>query len=269
MKLKKMLSLALGIAMGFTCAVSNVEAGNIDTYKALLEKKTYTIRYVDITPEPRATNKDKIYMHGRNTMEKSQSHFAMNKQAEYIVVANGDNRYEEMGYGNIKQCRLIKDGETYHFAKQEINNGLFDIWGTKKGVVVAVPVNNMAMSMYGDAFGGAAMTRYLNAIMPNDYKSKDMPSFRYVSSGTLKNGLSYEDYNSSNGNIFEAVRYYFDAGKLVKIAAVQYWTNAAGVMEGTKTILKVNEFSPTPDMTYLELPKGVEDKTKREKKDEE
>lgn len=268
MKLKIICSLALGVVMGIGCMIGDAEAAKIDAYKSLLEKKTYTIRYVDVTPEPRSTNKDKVYMHGKNTMEKSQSHFATNKQTEYVIVANGDSRYEEMGYGEFKQCRLVKNGDTYYFVKQKTDAGV-DIWGTKKGVVEAVPYNNVAVSMYGEAFGGAAMTRYLNAILPNDYKSLDMPSFKYVAAGTLKNGLSYEDYKCNDNNVFEAVRYYFEANKLVKIAAVQYWTNSAGVMEGNKTIIKVNEFSPTPDMTYLELPKGVKDKTKREKKDEE
>ena len=119
--------------------------------------------------------------------------------------------------------------------------------------------------MSGASFGGSNMTRYLNAILPNDDKSKEMPVFKFVDSGWLNNGLNYEDYTSTNNGIFEAVRYYFNGYNLVKIAAVQYWTNANGVMEGNKTIMKINEFSSAPDKTYLELPAGVKDKTKRKK----
>lgn len=268
MNYKKILTLGLGfMLMGGSCMDCSVEASNLDTYRNLLMKQTYTIRYVDITPEVRMTNKDKIPMYGRNTMDQSQSCFLTNKQVEYLLVADGENKYEEMEAGDFKQCRLVKGDDTYVFVKHR-NNGIEDIWGSKKGVVSPMKRNLRAEAMAGASYGGSKMTRYLNAMLPNENKSKDMPVFNYVRTGWLSNGMNYEDYTSTNDGVFEAVRYYFDGYNLVKIAAVEYWTNSNGVMEGNKTIIKINEFSPTPDQTYLELPKGVKDNSK-DSKDEE
>lgn len=248
-----MFSLLLGV--GFITA-KNAEARNSDTYRNLLKNKTYTIKYVDVTPEQRRTNKDKIHMYGSNAMDSSEAVFLLYKQTENIVVADGKNRYEEKKYGPFTQCRLQKDDEMFFFTKY--NNGKKEeIYGDKKGIISSVETNIMANVMLGDSFGSSNMTRYLNALLPDDNKSMDMPTFRYIGSGWLDNGLNYEDYKSDEENFFEAVRYYFNGYNLVKIAAAQYWRNSNGVMEGNKTIIKINEFSPTPDKTLLEPPAGV------------
>lgn len=248
-----MFSLLLGV--GFI-TTTNVEARNSDTYRNLLKNKTYTIKYVDVTPELRRTNKDKIHMYGSNTMDSSEAVFLLYKQTENIVVADGKNRYEEKKYGPFTQCRLQKDDEEFFFSKY--NNGKKEeIYGNKKGSITGGEVNYIANIMQGDSFGSSNMTRYLNALLPDDNKSMDMPVFRYVGSGWLDNGLNYEDYKSDAKDFFEAVRYYFNGYNLVKIAAAQYWRNNNGVMEGNKTIIKITEFSPTPDKTLLEPPAGV------------
>ena len=265
MKLKNIFAMCLGIvACSGTMFVNDVFASNLDTYRSLLEKRSYQIKYVEVTPEARVTNKDNVPMYGKRSMERSQSHFLTNKQVENVIACFGDTRYEEMGYGDFKQCRLEKGKDTYYFVKHNSPTGI-DIWGTKKGVVKAVRTNVLAQAMAGDSFGGSAMTRYLNALLPKSKKGKDMPVFRYVDSGWLNSGLSYEDYTTTENGISEAVRYYFNGYNMVKIAAVRYWTNDNGVMEGNKTILKITEFVPTPDKQYLELPAGVQDKTKRKK----
>lgn len=139
--------------------------------------------------------------------------------------------------------------------------------GTKKNTVVANRTNNIAYMLQGDAFGGGDMTRLLNAMLPDNMKSSEMPSYRQVGSGWLSNGLNYVDYQS-NGQNMEAIRYYFNGYTLTKIASAQFIYDDQGKLQARRCIIKVNEFSPTPAKEYLSLPAGVKDATKKPKKDE-
>lgn len=265
MKFNKIFKVLLPVAICTCCVMSSdAEARNSDTYRNLLMKKTYTIKYVDITPEPRVTNRDKIPMYGKNDMDRSQSVFLLNKQTESVAVSDGNNSYEEISAGGFTQCRLQLGENVFAFVKY--NDGTkIDTYGIKKGWVAPLEINHIRIAMQGNTYGSSRMSRYLNALLPNDNKSLDMPTFRYVGSGWLDNGLNYEDYKSNDDSVFEAVRYYFNGYNLVKIAAVEYWTNASGVMEGNKTIIKINEFSPVPDTNYLQIPKGVKVKPNNKK----
>lgn len=265
MKTAKLLQALLAIGVSAGCMAASAEASNLDTYRNLLLKKQYTIKYQDITPEPRVTNKDKIPLYGKNDMERGHSVFLLHKQTESVAVCDGDNRYEEISSGPFTQCRLQRGLDTYVYLKHD-NAGKTEIFGNKKNSVAAVETNLVAQTMLGSSYGSSAMSRYLNAMLPNENKTSDQPVFRYVTSGWLDNGLNYEDYKTENNGVYEAVRYYFNGYTLVKIAAIQYWKNAQGVLEGKKTIIKINEFSPTPDQSYLNLPAGVKDSTKRKKK---
>ena len=63
----------------------------------------------------------------------------------------------------------------------------------------------------------------------------------------------------------EAIRYYFKGNKMVKIAAASYYVLPNGKLDGNKAIIKIKEFSAIPDATYLNLPTGVKDVTKKPK----
>lgn len=270
-RMNKFLAISLGIlTLGFSFDASSVEARNSDTYRDLLLKKTYTIKFRDITPEPRVTNKDSIKMYGKNDMDRSQSTFMLYKPTSGVVTADGDNRYEELGYEDMKQCRFQRGEDTFVFIKREVKqptgNLINEIFGNKKNEVTAISTNYMAQSMLGSSYGSNGLTRYLNALLPDDIKSPDSPEFKYVTAGWLDNGLNYEDYRSSEGDINEAVRYYFNGYNLIKIAAIRYWRNENGIMEGEKTIIRIDEFSPTPTKELLTLPPGVKEKKKAKKK---
>lgn len=270
-RMNKFLGIFLGVlALGFCINASSVEARNSDTYRDLLLKKTYTIKFRDITPEPRITNKDSVKMYGKNDMDRSQSTFMLYKPTSGVVTADGDNRYEELGYGDMKQCRFQRGEDTFVFVKREVKQTtgipLSEIFGSKKNEVTPISTNFMAQSMLGSSYGSSSLTRYLNALLPDEIKSPDSPEFKYVTAGWLDNGLNYEDYRSSDGDINEAVRYYFNGYNLIKIAAIRYWRNENGVMEGEKTIIRIDEFSPTPTKELLTLPPGVKEKKKAKKK---
>lgn len=268
----KFLALCLGVAALGAAFASSAEASNLDTYRNLLMNRTYTIKYTDITPLPRITNRDSIKIYGKNSMDTSQSAFMLYKQTEGVVVCNGENRYEEEKSGNLSQCRLQKGEDTYVFFKEASapnasGNPLANVFGGggKKNKVSPIDTNYTAQVMLGESFGGENLTRYMNALLPDANKGADMPSFRYVDEGWLNNGLNYVDMSAREGEVNEAVRYYFKQYTLVKIAAIRYWRNAQGVFETQKAIIRINEFSGTPDESYLQLPPGVKE-TKKKKK---
>lgn len=255
-----------------TLAAVNCEASNLDTYRNLLMRKTYTIKYQEITPQARATNKDRINLFGKSSMDTGTSDLFVNKPTQSILVCDGENKYEEIGIGNaylesagiksVATCRLQKGKEVFNYTRYYDKDKLV-YRGVKKGSVSAVDFNILAQLDQGASFGTANMTRLLNAMLPNSVKSADMPQYTFVGSGWLNNGLNYEDYRSNNNGLFEVVRYYFKNYALVKIASATYFTNAKGELDGHRCIIKIDEFSPTPDTKYLTLPEGLKDTTKR------
>ena len=255
-----------------TLAAVNCEASNLDTYRNLLMRKTYTIKYQEITPQARATNKDRINLFGKSSMDTGTSDLFVNKPTQSILVCDGENKYEEIGIGNaylesagiksVATCRLQKGKEVFNYTRYYDKDKLV-YRGVKKGSVSAVDFNILAQLDQGASFGTANMTRLLNAMLPNSVKSADMSQYTFVGSGWLNNGLNYEDYRSNNNGLFEVVRYYFNNYALVKIASATYFTNAKGELDGYRCIIKVDEFTPTPDKKYLKLPEGLKDTTKR------
>ena len=110
---------------------------------------------------------------------------------------------------------------------------------------------------------------------PSDWlKSKEMLAiggknpgytYKFIGSGNLEGGLSFEDFASDRNNIFSAVRYYFEGDKLVKIAQASYLKNGNEIAAYEKSVINITEFSTTADQKYLSLPAELKDKTKRDK----
>lgn len=259
--MKKLVTiLTLGAAL---LAAAAAEAGNLDTYRNLLARNTLTIKYEDITPVYRQTNKDKVSFYGKDGMNLNNANFVLNKQTEGIVVVNGADKYEEVGVGTTSVCSLTKGDKSYIFSKFELN-GKTEYYGSRgKGKVEANDRAMLAAALTGESYAGENLTRLLCAALPPEKKSADMPVYHYVGSGWLPGGLNYEDYRSDHEGVLEAVRYYFNGYELVKIAAASYYTLPDGSIDGKKTIIKIKEFSSKPDMSYLELPAGVKDVTKK------
>ena len=255
-----------GILLFIMSFTANVKANNLDTYREILISKNYTIRYENITPSPRITNKDRIELFGSSGMAVNQNDYLLNKIKRGIVVSSGDDRYEEVGDGSFDMCRLTKSNENFLFTKYTKDNRI-TYYGTKKNKVEANSRNYLAEIIEGQSYGDEDMSWLLNAMLPNDLKSADMPRYFHVKSGKLSN-VSYEDYKSDDDNTLSAIRYYFEGSKLVKISAVSYRKTVDGNVSGRKSIIKINEFSSTPDTKFLSLPEGLEDITNRKVREE-
>lgn len=259
----KMATIAVAASFILNAALTTTTfADNLDSYRNLLMKKVYTIKYQNITFEPRQTNRDKVSLIGNNYMDISKVDALLYKPTQSIIVSNGDNRYEEVGNERFATCRLQMGNRSYVFTRTKVKD-VITWFGTKKGEVVSNPTNRYAMLLQGDSFGNATMTRMLNAFLPNSRKGAEVVTYEKVGEGQLDNGLAYIDYRSTNKGSFEVIRYYFNGVKLVKIASGLYILDNNGeIIDGRRNIINVMEFSPNVEKDKLGLPEGLKDKTK-------
>lgn len=163
-------------------------------------------------------------------------------------------------------CLLIKNGETFSYRRTDDGKGKSDYAGRYKGgyersqvmagehYTALSPFDAMMQEMdYGDP----RIAKMLAIICPPDPMQTfiDIPEYSLVDSGTLKSGLSYEDYAASEEGRYYAARYYFDKGRLVKFAAVSF-PESLDVTQGgiERSLIDIEEFSPVPDRQYLSLP---------------
>ena len=243
-------------------AAENANAAKIDAYREILLSNSYTIRYDNLTPAPRVTNRDRVELYGKSGLAVESNDYLLNKPKSGVITAENQSKYEEVGNDDFYICRLSKNGEDFFFTKYR-KGKKFEYFGTKKNHVKANEKNYLAEIVEGKSYGDADFSRLLNAILPADDKSAAQSVYRFIAEGTLENNLSYEDYRADFDGVTEVVRYYFDGDKLVKISAASYYKTADGKIDGRRCIIKINEFSRVPDKTLLNLPAGVKDDTKR------
>ena len=243
-------------------------ADNLDTYRNLLQKRVFTIKYTNITFEPRQTNRDKVTLVGYNYMDIGNVLALMYKPTQSIIVSDKDNRYEEVGNEQFAQCRLQMGDKTYVFNRSKDKDKDAVTWyGNKKGSVIADQTNRYAQLMQGDSYGNETMTRMLNACLPNTRKGAGTATYTKVGEGWLDNGLNYIDYRSDTKGSFEVIRYYFKDWTLIKIASGMYILNNNGeIVDGKRNIIHIDEFKPVAEEKYLKLPDGIKETTKKKKK---
>ena len=175
---------------------------------------------------------------------------------------SNSNKPREAEYAT---CTLTKNNEQFIFTRITSKDKV-EYTGTKKGKVEAVKLKKGFKPGYAYDFGDRDVTKVLNAILPNDGKTEGIVTYRRVKSGTLPNGQYYVDLKAENlpsSTIFDAIRYYFENGTLVKIEAGQYYKTQTGRLDGVRTIINIYELNANPDSKYFKLPAGLTDVTKR------
>ena len=163
-------------------------------------------------------------------------------------------------------CVLTKNDEQFIFTRITSNKKV-EYTGKKKGKVEAIKLKKGFKPGYAYNFGDDEVTKVLNAILPNDGKTEGIITYKRVKSGTLPNGQYYVDLKAEklpSNTIFDAIRYYFENGNLVKIEAGQYFKTDSGRLDGSRTIINIYELNSDPDQKYFKLPAGLQDVTKRE-----
>ena len=236
---------------------NSANATKIDKYREMLESGTYTIRYDNLTPAPRITNRNVAELYGKNGLASENNHFFLNRPLSGIITSRGENRYEEVGFEDFFQCRLMRGGENFIFTRYKDKDGGVKFFGSKKGKVEANSRNYLSEILYGESFGDVNFTEMMNAI------TSEKENYQFAKTGELESGITFEDFFSENENKISAIRFYFDGEKLVKISFASYNRDKAGKVIGNKCIIKILEFSNVADEKLLQLPTGLEDITKR------
>lgn len=282
---------------------SSSEAAKIDMYRNALLSKNFTIKYeVNEIPIIR-TSKDAT-LSGKGLSDKLTTGLG-NFQHKGIIVSNGDNSYLEIFQDahiesyNVKlsqfnsssksksvtqkiemnrpaggQCMLIKNNELFEFF-WELKDGKKQYYGgqgifgkttsVKAGGSGWFTATQRLIREYN--FGTPEIARALLPIMPTSkiIATPQAVDYKFFGSGSLDNGLTYEDYVADKSDTFSAVRYYFNGETMIKIAQVSYVKEGGKILGYEKSIIHITEFSPIADQTYLKLPESLKDKTKRNK----
>lgn len=242
---------------------AQVQAAKIDAYQKILDGGRYTIRYENFTPAERITNRNVVELYGKNGLAVGTNDFFLNRPLSGVIVGDGENRYEEVGYKDFFQCRLVKGGENFIFTKYAGKRGGFEYFGDKKGKVTANPRNYLVELLSGMSFGDANFTEMMTAIVSDAKKSSAQRKYKLMASGTLADGQTYEDFAARDGDTVSAIRYCFDGDKLTKIFFASYGRNEFGELKARRCIVKILEFGASPDKNLLSLPSGLVDTTKR------
>lgn len=260
MRRNKWMAAAVLGAFTLCLPFNMVSAGKLDAYRNMLAQRNCTISYENITPAEREHNRDSSNLSstfGRMSTPPLYTH----KSYKGMVVMQGEDRYVETNYGDYSKCQLKKGSDVYDF-KREVKKGK-ETWKSLDGksTVVASEFQPEKELLYGESFGTSDVSRLLGVMLSKDRIPAGQPVYNYVGAGKLSNGQSYEDYKASSAAGLEAVRYYFDGTKLVRIASASYSRNGAGQLVGRKCILKIMDFSGTPDSSKLSMPAGLKAKS--------
>ena len=269
MKMKFVMTMVVTLLM----IVSVGKAAKVDMYRDALINKSFTLKYEIITPPIRQVNKEatiqKRFFKEAEVVDKNSVN---NLKHGGIIVVDGENKYNETSYSNGGVCELNKDGESFVYYWKMKNNqkeyyGSRNAFGGGSRSIKAQKENDTLSysSLMNEYDYDSELTQAFAVILPPDeiVASPYNPQYKFLGSGTLNNGLSYEDFVSIQNNTYYAARYYFDGNNLVKIAMADYTDVQGSVSNYEKIVISIKEFSTTPDETYLSLPSTLKDKTKR------
>ncbi len=131
-----------------------------------------------------------------------------------------------------------------------------------------VSVINVKQKQY--SYGRSGISSLIEAFAPIIPPEKIIatpytPEYKFIGSGNLDDGLSYEDFFGSKNGFNCAIRYYFSGDTLTKIAVFNYVADDLRIQSYEKYLVQIDEFSATPDQSYLTLPSQLKDTTKRDK----
>ncbi len=271
-------------------------AAKTDIYRDTILSKHFTLKYTVENPPVYQTN-NSAYL-GFSGMSNNASAGIYSTPHGGIIVVDGDNRYNEVFHDDYETvfkmrnayvtskademqassltvkkggaCNLIKNGEEFTFMWDMKNDkkryfGSWRLFGRTRSVKANDSKYQMAYKslIQEYSFGAYEVTNAMLPLLPPN-KILDLPGvphYEFLGSGSLDNGLTYEDFVSDDSNMFSAVRYYFDGDDMKRIASASYIKKDGEVEGYTKSVI---------DQSYLSLPAELKDKTKRDnKKDDE
>lgn len=172
-------------------------------------------------------------------------------------------------------CILLKNGDIFQFIWSKDGDkrkykGKIKWWEFKSDAIKANV--DISRTPYQDLleefnYGVSEMALVFLPLLPREkiIAASWTPDYKFFSSGSLANGLTYEDFVSDKDNFYSAIRYYFNGNSMVKVAIANYLKNDGKVQSYEKKVINITEFSPFADQNYLKLPEELKDITQRDK----
>lgn len=152
--------------------------------------------------------------------------------------------------------------ENFTPAERVTNRNVVELYG-KNGLAVETNDFFRNRPLSGVTFGDVNFTEMMTAMVSDAKKTSAQKKYKLMASGTTSDGLTYEDFASRDGDVVSAIRYLFDGDTLTKISFATYGRNEFGELKARRCIVKIVEFSASPDKNLLRLPAGLVDATKR------
>ncbi len=284
---------------------SSSEAAKIDMYRDALINKNFTLKYeiskvpvhssmrsgnltFEGTLQNRNTQNISDVLHGGIIVVNGDNRYTETHHAAYETELVNFSKLSVAAMHNVRvnpqnkkikvpesgDCTLLKDGEIFQFIwskdgdkrkyKGRKNSGF------KSGEIQANV--DIYRTPYQDLleefnYGVPEMTLLLMPLLPREkiIATAWTPDYKFFDSGTLSNGLTYEDFVSDKDNFYSAIRYYFNGDNMVKVAIASYVKNGNKISSYEKKIIDIVEFVPSADQNYLKLPESLKDTTKRDK----
>lgn len=266
------------------------EAAKIDLYRNAMLNKSFTLKYEIKKLPVRRTNKEmnlsnfglfsRIF--NNSIIEMLYDEDNERKLSGGIIVVDGENQYIEVDrftdviYGENRSiekdadCTLIKNGDFYKFYFSGSQNKYYSdqgFFGNSKNVKANYDKEDKNKNPFDKMieeynYGNPLLSQALAAILPHEkiIAMPNTPIYQFINSGTLSNGLSFEDFAGFKNNIHYAIRYYFSGDKLVKISTINYLKDENGIQSYKKATVNIIEFSLIPEQGYLSLPEGLKAK---------
>ena len=264
------------LLMGIFFFLPSRESAKIDTLRSAISNKSFTLKYEVIIPTNRQTNKELTLKKEPFKQIEAIDKIVDNVRHEGVIVLDGENKYIEYTMMRADNkltglCRLIKNNEEfkYHWEikKDEKKYYKGHNFSHSKSIKAerGEPLNPYQAIFEDYNYGSPTFTNALTVVLPPEriMALPDTPEYKFIDSGTLENGLSYEDFLSKKNDTVDVLRYYFDGERPVKIAYMNYSKVNNVISDYTKAVINITEFSSTPAQKYLSLPEELKDKTKR------
>ena len=195
--------------LSFLLLMTTTAAAKVDAYRNILSSGRFTIKYTLTEPLVRKTNREAklIDMGGfggdfKMIDTSAAQNFTLNNH-NCVVVYDGENKYYENFspfHQNWIMHTLKKNGETFRYYSYRFSSTYYSIFNDNK--VVANMEEQMGILTALDdlnedySYGFPLLTKALAPILPPDkvIATPYTPEYKFIGSGTLNGGLSYEDF---------------------------------------------------------------------------
>lgn len=272
--------------LSFLLLMTTTEAAKIDTYRDMLSSGRFTLKYTIAEPPIHVTNKEATLKGNSGFFGDFKMTDTTGFQLQHInnfqniIVYDGANKYTEKLINSINEnvslqaviaYTLKKNGETFRFCSIQ-KDGKKTYWSSYSNHEIQADLEEKtnimsALDVMNEDYSYDMLTTALSPIISRDkiIATPFTPEYKFIGSGKLDGGLSYEDFFGSKNGFNCAIRYYFSGDTLTKIAVFDYVMNNSQIQTYEKYLVQIDEFSATTDQSYFTLPAQLKDKTRRDK----